>query len=328
MKIAARIFFVLAAALALAPVRSRAYSPPRKPVSAATSYLRVQDWARADQFQIRWIVRDKTLLLSNRLARVVLTINSCDAQINGVLTRLSFPIAVRNGSPVVTQLDLQKTFGPILYPPANKPGIKIKTICLDAGHGGNDTGEHVGGVQEKKYTLLLAREISDQLARAGFKIVMTRMSDTRVELSDRTEIARRRRADLFVALHFNSSPADRNSVKGVETYCLTPAGAFSSNAQGEGDTRWLNANANDQKNMLLAYLIQNSLARELAVEDRGVKRARFQVLREAAMPAVLIEGGFLSHPSEQRRILDPNYRRRMARAIVDGILAYKKMVKG
>jgi N-acetylmuramoyl-L-alanine amidase len=326
-KNSARIF-LLASVLALTPMPGRAYQPPRRPASSAPTYLRLEYWARANQFQIRWITRDKTLQLSNRLARIVLTVNSADAQINGVETRLCFPVAIRNGAPSVSDLDLEKTFGPIFYPPQNKPGIKIKTICLDAGHGGNDMGEHVGGVQEKKYTLLLAKEISDQLARAGFKVVMTRMSDARVELSERTEIARRRRADLFVALHFNSSPSDRTQVKGIETYCLTPAGAFSSNAQGEGDTRWLSANANDEKNMLLAHQLQKSLTRELSVEDRGVKRARFQVLREATMPAVLIEGGFLSHPAEQKRIVDPNYRRQMARAIVDGILAYKKIVKG
>jgi N-acetylmuramoyl-L-alanine amidase len=121
---------------------------------------------------------------------------------------------------------------------------------------------------------------------------------------------------------------DLNEVKGIETYCLTPAGATSSNAQGEGDTRWFKANGNDEKNMLLAYQLQKSMVRELPVEDRGVKRARFQVLREATMPAVLIEGGFLSHPIEQKKILDAAYRRQLARAIVDGILAYKKTVRG
>jgi N-acetylmuramoyl-L-alanine amidase len=290
--------------------------------------VRLEDWARLNQFQIRWLDREKILQLSNRLTRITLVVNSSDAQINGVQVRLSFPVALRNGTVELSQLDLGKTFDPVLYPPANKPGIKIKTICLDPGHGGNDMGEHVGGIQEKKYTLLLSQELSSQLTRAGFNVVMTRTKDTKPELSDRTEIARRRKADLFICVHFNSSPVDLNEVKGIETYCLTPAGATSSNAQGEGDTRWFKANGNDEKNMLLAYLLQKSMVRELPVEDRGVKRARFQVLREATMPAVLIEGGFLSHPIEQKKILDAAYRRQLARAIVDGILAYKKTVRG
>jgi N-acetylmuramoyl-L-alanine amidase len=80
--------------------------------------------------------------------------------------------------------------------------------------------------------------------------------------------------------------------------------------------------------MLLAYEMQKSYTKNLTVEDRGVKRARFQVLREATMPAILIEGGFMSHPAEGKKIYDPAYRKQMARAIVEGILAYKKAVKG
>ena len=114
----------------------------------------------------------------------------------------------------------------------------------------------------------------------------------------------------------------------METYCLTPAGAFSSNAGGEGSTGWVTGNRNSEKNLLLAYQLQKSLVQTLSPEDRGVKRARFEVLRLATVPAVLIEGGFMSHPAEGRKILDPAYRKKMARAIVDGILAYKRAVKG
>ncbi len=328
MKIAARIFFALTLALAVLPETVAARPPDRRP-SGGPDYVRLTEWAQANQLQIRWRDHDKTLQLSNGVVRIALTVNSCDAQINGVQTRLSFPVDLRNGLPFVSQLDLAKNFGPVLHPPVNKPGAKIKTVCLDAGHGGADTGERSGGIEEKKYTLLLAQELGGQLTRAGFNVVMTRTKDVKVELSARADIARRRRADLFVCLHFNSSPVDRNEVKGIETYCLTPAEASSSNANGRtGDTSRLKANGNDEKNLLLAHQLQKSLLRGLPAEDRGVKRARFQVLREATMPAVLIEGGFMSHPVEQKKILDPAYRRQMARAIVDGILAYKAAVKG
>lgn len=334
MKIAARIFVALLLALAVLPeaaVARPTARPPAavRPPSVNPSSVNLIEWARANQLQLRWLNRDKTLQLSNALVRFTLTVNSSDAQINGVQTRLSFPMDLRSGVPFASQLDLQKNFGPVLHPPTNPPGSRLKTICLDAGHGGADTGERAGGIEEKKYTLLLAQELGSQLTRAGFNVVMTRTKDVKVELTDRTEIARRRRADLFVCLHFNSSPVDRNEVKGVETYCLTPAAASSSNANGRtGDTRWLQSNGNDEKNLLLAHQLQKSMLRGLPVEDRGVKRARFQVLREATMPAVLIEGGFMSHPAEQKRILDAGYRQQLARAIVDGILAYKAAVKG
>jgi N-acetylmuramoyl-L-alanine amidase len=109
---------------------------------------------------------------------------------------------------------------------------------------------------------------------------------------------------------------------------LTPAGAPSSNARGEGAGAGSFAgNRSNDKNIFLAYQLQKSLTKNLAVEDRGVHRARFWVLRDAPMPAVLIEAGFLSNPAEGKKISDPAYRRQMARAIVDGIIAYKKQME-
>jgi N-acetylmuramoyl-L-alanine amidase len=177
--------------------------------------------------------------------------------------------------------------------------------------------------------LLLARELNDQLTKLGFNVTMTRSSDTFIELPDRPDIARRRNADLFVSLHFNAVGGSAITVRGAEVYCLTPAGAASTNARGEGaGAGWFRGNHFNDKNMYLSWLIQRALTRSLGVEDRGVHRARFAVLREAAMPAVLIEGGFLSNPGESKKILDPAYRRQMARAIADSILAYKKTVEG
>jgi len=117
-------------------------------------------------------------------------------------------------------------------------------------------------------------------------------------------------------------------VEGPETYCITPVGASSSNALGEpaykGPTT---ANHFEQQSLLLAYQEQKSLVRTLGVTDRGVRRARFAVLRDAAMPAILIEGGYMTNPTEGRHIFDAGYRRQMAGAIVQGILAYQRIVQ-
>jgi N-acetylmuramoyl-L-alanine amidase len=86
-------------------------------------------------------------------------------------------------------------------------------------------------------------------------------------------------------------------------------------------------NAQDERNVLLAYEVQRSITRSLPLEDRGMKRSRFEVLREARMPAILIEGGFMSQPEDARNIYDAAFRKRMARAIADGILAYKHAVE-
>jgi N-acetylmuramoyl-L-alanine amidase len=296
------------------------------------NYVRLSEWARANVFASRWLDRDKTIELTGHGARLTFNVDSRSdarrAQINGVKVWLAFPVLYQNGSVLISQVDLSETLGPVLAPPAIPRGLKIKTICIDPGHGGNDPGFQVGSNDEKKYTLLLAQEVRAQLKVAGFNVVLTRTTDVKIPLEERPIVARRAGADLFVSLHFNATETGRNEVQGTEIFCCTPGGATSTNARGEGDTQWVAGNRNDEKNMLLAYQMQKSYARSLGVEDRGVKRARFQVLREATMPAILIEGGFMSHPAEGKKIYDSAYRKQMAKAIVEGILAYKKAVKG
>jgi N-acetylmuramoyl-L-alanine amidase len=175
---------------------------------------------------------------------------------------------------------------------------------------------------------LLAEELRQQLVRAGFKVTLTRNNDTFIELPDRPDLARRQRADALVSLHFNSAETARETVQGAQVFCLTPAGASSTNggADSGGAGKCVGNRTND-KNMFLAYEVQRSLVHGLPVEDRGVRRARFWVLRDATMPAVLIEAGFMSHPVEGRKIFSADYRSRMAKAMVTGLLAYKRAVE-
>lgn len=291
-------------------------------------YVRLQDWATANHFQSRWLERLKVVAFTNRTDRLVFTVSSKQAQINGVNIWLSHPILLASGVPCLSQLDLQTTIQPLLQPARNSGGAKIKLIVLDPGHGGKDTGNSVGFHAEKKYTLLLAVEIRDLLKKSDIKVALTRNNDSFVELPERPAKADRLGADLFVSLHFNATEEDRNNVSGAEVYCLTPAGVSSTNADGQrGDTPWVTGNRNNEKNILLAYQLQRSLTHNLDVEDRGVRRARFAVLRDALMPAVLIEGGFMSHPAEGKKIFDATYRHQMARAIVSGIVAYQRLVE-
>ena len=291
-------------------------------------YVRLRDWATANDFKILWLKKDEVVQLTNRSCRFVFAANSRQAQINGVNVWLSFPIAMRGGMGYIALLDLQTTVQPVAFPSRNTGRMRIKTVVLDPGHGGKDAGIHNGSQQEKKYTLLLAQEVREQLKRVGLTGLLTRTTDRLVDLSVRADLARRRGADLFISLHFNGAGSSRSEAKGVEVYCLTPVGASSTNARGESTgARPARGNRYDGRNMLLAYQLQESLARMLGAEDRGVRRARFEVLREAVAPAVLIEGGFLSHPVEGRKIVDPAYRRQMAQAIVEGLLAYKRQVE-
>jgi N-acetylmuramoyl-L-alanine amidase len=275
-----------------------------------------------------WVVRDKTLQLTGSAARVLITVDSLEMQFNGTSVFLSHPVIESGGNCFVSQLDAETVLAPLVSPPHLPAGRKIRTICLDPGHGGRDPGNQESSVQEKKYTLLLAQELRTQLTRLGFKVVLTRQKDTFVDLEERPAQARRLGSDLFVSLHFNGTPSGKTSVRGTETYCLTPVGASSTNARGAGAGSGASrGNRNDEQNLLLAYQIQKSLRTTLAAEDRGVRRARFAVLREAAMPAVLVEAGFLSHPAERNKIISVDYRRQMATAVAEGILAYKQSVE-
>lgn len=317
------VLAMLLVASELRPVQAAQKRPPVQRVSGP-AYVRLTDWARAHDFEVRWLKKDETLQLTRQSSRLLFTVDSTDADINGVGVRLLFPVATRDAVPCVSQLDAQATLAPILSPPRARRGASVTRICLDPGHGGIDPGNRVGSHQEKAYTLLLAQELAAQLTRAGYKVTLTRNSDKFIELPNRAEIAKRRSADLFISLHFNSAPNSASTVRGAEVYCMTPVGAFSTNARGEGDTRnWYPGNRSNDKNVFLAYQLQKTLTKGLGTEDRGLHRARFAVLRDVTMPAVLIEAGFMSNPSEGRKIFDAGYRRQIAKAIVDGIGAYR-----
>lgn len=327
MKILAAIFCLL---LALTPASVRAQGALARLDRVSLQgrdYVRVRDWAVANQFRVSWLEPNRVVLLTNATQRLVFAVNSVQAEINGVKVWLAHPVAASGPGLYLSWLDWQATVQPLVFPPKNAAGQKVRTIVLDPGHGGKDSGNCVGSLAEKKYTLLLAQEIRDQLKQAGLKAVLTRSDDSFIELPDRPAKAQKAGADLFVSLHFNAIREGRNEIKGSEVYCLTPPGAYSTNARGEGNTAWLLGNRSNDKNLLLAWQIQKSLLRGLDSEDRGVRRARFAVLRDAVMPAVLVEAGFMSHPVEGKKIFTAAYRREMARAIVNGILAYKREVE-
>ncbi len=293
-----------------------------------TDYVRLEQWASAHRLELQWTAPQQCLKARNPSTTLEFTVDSRKMNLNGVNVWLSAPVALWRGTAHVGAADLTTALHPVLFP-AKTPKTRIKTICLDPGHGGKDPGNRDGKQLEKSYALLLAKELKGALAKAGFEVFLTRSNDTFVELPARPDIARRRNADLFLSLHFNAvGNRESAGVSGVEVYCMTPAHATSTNAGGEGgENGAFPGNRQDRKNVLLAWCVQKTLVKQLQVEDRGVRRARFAVLRSAAMPAVLVEGGFLSNPAEARKIHDVNYRHRLAEAIAQGVLAYKKALE-
>jgi N-acetylmuramoyl-L-alanine amidase len=278
------------------------------------------------QLDLNWKKQDDELRASNKSASLEFKLNSQRAEINGVSVFLSFPILAQRGEAFIAAQDVDQLLAPILSPRSNTP-YRVKTVALCPGHGGRDPGFQVGADQEKKYTLLLAKEVQRRLAAAGLKVVMLRDSDRTVSHEARTAAAKRRKADVYVSLHYNSAGPHGQEARGAEVYCLTLPGSQSTNGGTTRAKRAEPGDKNNSKSVLLAYQMQRSLVRQLEIADRGVRRARFVVLRLAEMPAVLIETAFMSNPDEMKRIKDSAYRQRVAQAIVDGLLAYKRQVE-
>ncbi len=291
------------------------------------AYLALREWADRSPLDLKWIKKDDEIRLTNRVTSLEFRLNSQRAEINGVSVFLSFPIIVQKGEPLIASQDVDRLLTPILHPLRNKAGRRVRTIALCPGHGGKDPGFQVGAEQEKKYTLLLAQEVRRRLAAAGFKVVMLRDSDRTVSHEARALAAKRRQADVYVSLHYNSAGPQGGDVRGVEVYCLTLPGSPSTNGGVARARRTEPGDRNNDKSVLLAYQLQKSLVRNLRTPDRGLRRARFVVLRLAEMPAVLIEAAFMSNPEEMKRIKDTTERGRTAQAIVDGLLAYKRQIE-
>jgi len=292
-------------------------------------YVRVDDWARQQNGTVRCAVPRQEFKVSLPSGVITFTVDSRKATVKGTAVWLSHPVAFKNGAVYVSAIDFVTAFNPIFSPPRDLANRPIRTIVLDPGHGGRDPGNQEGKRQEKIFTLSFAKEVSDLLTKAGFKVSLTRSTDTTVDLPVRADLARRRGADLFLCLHFNSADGPGAAgVKGTEVYCMTPVRTSSTNARGEGaGAGAYPGNRLDAKNMLLAFQIQKTITEKVGMEDRGVKRARFQVLREAEMPAVLIEAAFMTHSADSKRIYDPALRRPLAQAVVEGVLAYKQIVE-
>ncbi|MBD3872978.1 MAG: N-acetylmuramoyl-L-alanine amidase [Acidobacteria bacterium] len=211
-----------------------------------------------------------------------------------------------------------------------------RPIVIDPGHGGDDTGaQSPDGLTEKELTLAIARRLARTLETRGHAVRLTRDGDQSRALTDRTALANRLEAPVFVSLHANASTF--SSVSGAETYYMSLDGAsdeaaaatadLENRADGSPDNRsaldlilWDLAQAEVlNESAELALAVQGRLNARLGSRDRGVKQAPFVVLTGATMPAILVEVGFLSNTSEARMLIQPDYQQQLAEAVAAGI---------
>ena len=250
---------------------------------------------------------------------MVLTIGSRDATWNGVQISLGFEPQFIDDQIFLNGLDLQKNLEPLLCEPPLALPQNNRVIVIDPGHGGINSGTHsvLDGRLEKEFTLDWARRLAPLLEQEGWQVFLTRTGDVDVPLIDRVMFAEAHHADLFISLHFNSLAPEKKPA-GLETYCLTPAGMPSTLTRNYPDTWSENFpnNAFDTQNLELAVRLHTALLHVTGLEDRGVCRARFiGVLHKQRCPAVLIEAGFMSNPSDARLIENPAFRQKLAEAV-------------
>ncbi|MCI0468499.1 MAG: N-acetylmuramoyl-L-alanine amidase [Nitrospirae bacterium] len=221
-------------------------------------------------------------------------------------------------------------------------GFGIKTIVLDAGHGGDDPGA-IGrlGTKEKDITLDIAQRLKERLTRKDYNVLMTRKGDESLTLSQRVEFANANKADLFISLHVNYLPLTEIDI--VETYYFGPStdpkvlrlAAYENRGSdyGMGDyedvIKRIGATMKFQESKAIAASIQKSLFSNIRkkkedIQDFGVKRAPFVVLLGANAPGALVEIACLSNSQEEKRLNDAAYRDNIAKYIEDGIINYLK----
>src|SRR5881398_1128877 len=245
---------------------------------------------------------------------------SREAMINGARSWLCFPLIEQDGKYLVSRTDVAKTIEPLVRPHRVPNVGKVDTVVLDPGHGGHDKGQVSRYGAEKEFALDVARKLRPLLQAKGLRVIMTREGDYFVPLEVRAKIANAARNSIFVSIHFNGTNDDPNAT-GFEIFSFTPRGAPSTS---DSTVRSSSFNMQpgsqvDAQSMALSACIYHSLLGHITEYDRGIKRARFAVLRLTKVPAVLIEGGFLTERGESRLIANSEWRKKLADAICIGI---------
>src|SRR5436309_6891623 len=248
---------------------------------------------------------------------------SRETMINGARSWLCFPLIEQGGKYLVSRTDVAKTIEPLVRPHRVANVGKVETIVLDPGHGGYDKGQVSRYGYEKDFVLDAARKLRPLLQAKGLRVIMTREGDYFVPVEVRAQIANAARNSIFVSIHFNGTNDNPNAT-GFEIFSFTPRGApsTSDSAVASSSVNMQPGSEVDAQSMALSACIYHSVLGHIPEYDRGIKRARFAVLRLTKVPAVLIEGGFLTERGEGRLISNKDWRGKLAAAIATGVENY------
>lgn len=253
-------------------------------------------------------------------------VGSQEMLINNIKFILSFPVLESGGRPLFSRLDLCKLIDPVLRPTYISDAEPFDTVVIDAGHGGHDAGARGVYGYEKDFALKMAFVVKDSLEKKGFRVILTRSTDTFITLSGRVAIANATPRSIFLSLHFNSGGT---AASGIETFALTPQGSAASLERGGGyNANGLTGNSHDSANIALATAVHAMVISRFKFVDRGIKRAQWSVLTGCKRPGILFEGGFVTNGNECRLIASDTYRQSVSGAIADAVVNYRTALRG
>ena len=268
--------------------------------------------------------KDRDASATSGVRSIRASVGSPDFFINNLKFILSYPAIERDGKVCISRMDLVKLVEPVMRPSRIKNAEPIDTVVLDAGHGGHDSGAMSIYGPEKAFALDVVLRAKALLQATGLKVVLTRSDDTFISLDERTRIANQYKRGIFIAVHFNSGGYGT----GVEAFTLAPRGVPSMMSDGPAvsDFNDCRGNARDAENIALATATHAALVVKTRMFDRGLKRARFVVIRDITIPGVLIEGGFQTNPYDAKMIATPGYRQILAQAVLQAVQNYRRAV--
>ena len=305
-----------------------------QPSFSLNTSARLSDVAK--QLRLKYSVNGQSIVLSDGRHHFDFRSGTKEAMFDGIKIFLSFPIEtppmpttrlkklahqLRLVPPEyrIRTADVENILKPLLFP-QNFVKKRAKTIVLDPGHGGKAEGTVQNGLKEKLLTLKTAQLLAGKLRSMGYVVHLTRTADVDISLSQRSAFANMKHADLFVSVHYNSAPSEQ--ARGIEVFAFPLAGYPSSDQVVTKEFTSMPINAFDGQNSILGWQVQQKIIQNVGSVDRGVKRKRLGVLRELNCPGILIECGFLSHPTEAKTCNSSDYQEKLTRAIADGIRAY------
>lgn len=320
MKLSHRLLPACAALACLLPL-----SPPCRAVTAdgfmwhgtrqgQTDYLPLED-LRSFYKLIPMQGADGARCVGNGELKLTFGPDARELTVNGIRCRLSHPTRQdAHGDLLISKVDMVKLIDPVLRPTYIRNRRTVKTVVVDAGHGGHDAGTATPYAREADTTLQVAAALRAELQKRGFLVLLTHGDNRYLSDQQRVDAANAAADAVFISLHLNSG---RSDVRGVETYTMEPA---------ETDAAPLPGNAHDTANAALSMALQASLVHRCGAVDGGCRRAHYSILSSVSCPAALVELGYATNREEGALLSADEYRATLAKALAEGISTFSALM--